>query len=138
MSGILNKDLYGRTLNIQGFTVVDGDQNLCVENAKFQGNVILKGETTLMGETTLTDITVCGVLKTDTIAEKTPAHGVVVQHNLCLDSGKVLKINATQVVGPQQPSIGNVNTSDLNSVGNGVNNILNVLRAHGLIANIEF
>lgn len=106
MSGILGKDLYGGSLRINGFPVIDGDQNMCVN----------------------------GVLKTDYIAEKTAAHGVVIQHDLCLDSGKVLKVNGTQVVGSQQAPIGDVNTSNLTEVGNGVNSILQILRNHGLIA----
>ena len=142
MSGILNRDLYGGTLHINGVTVIDADQNMCVKNAKIQGDVLMKGNITMKGDSTfegdttfVKDVTVCGVLKTDYIAEKSEGHGVVVKHNLCLDSGKVLKINGTQVVQQQQNSIGDVNTSNLNSVGNGVNSILQILRNHGLIQN---
>ena len=129
------------SLKIKDKTVLDSDANLTVTSIKNKGP-----------------------LKTDYIAEKTPGHGIAVQHNLCIDSdaqlqtdcindktgngvtvkadvcvdsGYVLKVQGTPVVGQQQPPIGNANAgSGIGQVADTVNDILTALRTHGLIAQI--
>lgn len=136
------QDLRGKTLEINGAMTVDQDGNV-----KSMGNQ-----------------SVCGVLKTNYIAEKKPDAGVTFQSDVCVDSGKVLKTNCvdsksgngvqfkddvsldygrgvkvggTRVVSSQYSTIGNAVDSGGNlNVVNRVNSILAALRHHGLIQDL--
>lgn len=155
-------------LQIKSRTVLDKDGNLCVTSIKNKGPLktdYLIEKTTGHGVVVQSDLCVDSgyVVQTDCLDDKTDngilvkadlcventhlvqtdciddktGNGIRLKADACLDSGHVVKVNGTQVVTAQQPPVGNANGgSGIFQVAAVVNDILNRLRAHGLIADV--
>lgn len=90
-------------------------QSLNVKNSKIREN-----------------LDVCGILNTDTIKPKSSSFvNFPYKINIATSSG--LCVNGTKVVGIQQSGINYPDSSDLSDVASKTNQIIDVLRSHGLI-----
>lgn len=159
--GQLNRDLIGGSLQIKSKRVIDKDCNAVLNSLKVKdcintdclnsrtGTLTVKSDVCLESglvlktdcidtnsSTLVVKSDVClesgQVLQIDCVESKSGS-GLQVKDDLCLDSGYVLKIGSNQVVSGQYGPIPNAYGS-LGEVTTRVNQILNALRSHGLIA----
>ncbi len=127
-------------LEVNSKLVIDRNANICGNDIKSTGNIktnFIVERTPGHGVVLLSDLCVASDKKllVDTVSAKT-GPCITFENDVCIDSGHVLRVDSTQVVTAQQPPIGNAIDSGGNlNVVNRINDILNALRTHGLIAN---